>query len=91
MLAESLTFCSPSPNFSSPAALGSALSYVFEGSGENGGMHLTLEYPPPEMCASILQDVASLIIHHVKRQSNASKEDKRTMKFLVNNRFFSLD
>eukprot|EP00108_Taenia_solium_P012029 TsM_001224800 transcript=TsM_001224800 gene=TsM_001224800 len=83
MLAKCMTCCPPGTNLVNPAALGSALNYVVEGVGDNGSMHLTLEYPPPETCASLLQDVSSLIIHHVKRQSNATKEDKRTMKFLV--------
>lgn len=83
MLAKCMTCCPPGTNSVNPATLGSALSHVIEGVGDNGGMHLTLEYPPPETCASLLRDVSSLIIHHVKRQSNATKEDKRTMKFLV--------
>ncbi|EUB64910.1 Paired amphipathic helix protein Sin3a [Echinococcus granulosus] len=83
MLAKCMACCPPGTNSVSPATLGSALSHVIEGVGDNGGMHLTLEYPPPETCALLLQDVSSLIIHHVKRQSNTSKEDKRTMKFLV--------
>ncbi|VDL18018.1 unnamed protein product [Hymenolepis diminuta] len=66
----------------SPSTLGAMLNYVVEGTGENGSMHMTLEYPPPETCASLLQDVASLIIHHLKRQNN-SKEDKRSMKYFV--------
>lgn len=66
----------------SPSTLGAVLNYVVEGTGENGSMHMTLEYPPPETCASLLQDVASLIIHHLKRQ-NTSKEDKRSMKYFV--------
>uniref|UniRef100_A0A0R3TSE7 Sin3a_C domain-containing protein n=1 Tax=Rodentolepis nana TaxID=102285 RepID=A0A0R3TSE7_RODNA len=66
----------------SPSTLGAVLNYVVEGNGENGSMHMTLEYPPPETCASLLQDVASLIIHHLKRQ-NTSKEDKRSMKYFM--------
>ncbi len=83
MMAKCLTVCPSAASAVSPSVLGSALSRVIEGVGEDGGMHLTLEYPPPETCALLLEDVASLIIHHVKRQSNTSKEDKRTMKFLV--------
>lgn len=83
MINKCLVTCPSSAGTVSPSVLGSALSHVVEGLGDEGGMHLTLEYPPPETCAPLLEDVASLIIHHVKRQSNTSKEDKRTMKFLV--------
>ncbi|KAL7063042.1 hypothetical protein AAHC03_01798 [Spirometra sp. Aus1] len=83
LLSKCLTSCSSAYDSLHPGSLGSALSHVVEGIGDDGGMHLTLEYPPPNVCAALLEDVASLIIHHVKRQSNTSKEDKRAMKFLV--------
>ncbi|BHF57887.1 Paired amphipathic helix protein Sin3a [Sparganum proliferum] len=83
LLSKCLTSCSSAYDSLHPGSLGSALSHVVEGIGDDGGMHLTLEYPPPNVCAVLLEDVASLIIHHVKRQSNTSKEDKRAMKFLV--------
>ncbi|VDK87216.1 unnamed protein product [Dibothriocephalus latus] len=83
LLSKCLTSCSSAYDSLHPGSLGSALSHVVEGIGDDGGMHMTLEYPPPNVCASLLEDVASLIIHHVKRQSNTSKEDKRAMKFLV--------
>uniref|UniRef100_A0A0X3PJQ5 Histone deacetylase interacting domain-containing protein n=1 Tax=Schistocephalus solidus TaxID=70667 RepID=A0A0X3PJQ5_SCHSO len=83
LLSKCLISCSSAYDSLHPGSLGSALSHVVEGIGDDGGMHMTLEYPPPSVCASLLEDVASLIIHHVKRQSNTSKEDKRAMKFLV--------
>ncbi|CAL8109151.1 unnamed protein product [Calicophoron daubneyi] len=63
--------------------IGSALINVNEGYKESDAPHLSLVYPPPNVRAILLEDAASLIIHHVKRQSNTSKEDKRTMKFLI--------
>ncbi|KAM7541323.1 hypothetical protein Aperf_G00000023147 [Anoplocephala perfoliata] len=83
MLEKGLSLVSAPLRPVSPSLLGATLNYVIEGTGENGSMHMTLEYPPPEACASLLQDVASLIIHHVKRQQNTNKEDKRTMKFFM--------
>ncbi|TGZ73185.1 hypothetical protein CRM22_001663 [Opisthorchis felineus] len=66
-----------------PGTFGSALINVNEGYKENGAPHLALVYPPPPTRNLLLEDAASLIIHHVKRQSNTSKEDKRTMKYLM--------
>ncbi|GAA56196.1 paired amphipathic helix protein Sin3a [Clonorchis sinensis] len=66
-----------------PGTFGSALINVNEGYKENGAPHLALVYPPPATRNLLLEDAASLIIHHVKRQSNTSKEDKRTMKYLM--------
>lgn len=70
-------------DFNSPGTIGSALINVNEGFKEPGTPHLALVYPPTVVRTALLEDAASLIIHHVKRQSNTSKEDKRTMKFLV--------
>ncbi|TPP64857.1 Paired amphipathic helix protein Sin3a [Fasciola gigantica] len=70
-------------DFNSPGTIGSALINVNEGYKEPGTPHLALVYPPTVVRNTLLEDAASLIIHHVKRQSNTSKEDKRTMKFLV--------
>ncbi|CAH8605591.1 unnamed protein product [Dicrocoelium dendriticum] len=66
-----------------PGTFGSALINVNEGYKEHGAPHLALVYPPPQIRNALLEDAASLIIHHVKRQSNTNKEDKRTMKFLM--------
>ncbi|CAH8841345.1 unnamed protein product [Trichobilharzia szidati] len=72
-----------SRDISNPGSIGSALANVLEGNNEDESAHLTLVYPPPDIRNSLLEDAASLIIHHVKRQSNASKNDKRSMKCLV--------
>ncbi|KAH8859954.1 Paired amphipathic helix protein Sin3a [Schistosoma japonicum] len=72
-----------SRDISNPGTMGSALANVLEGNNEDESAHLTLVYPPPDVRNALLEDAASLIIHHVKRQSNASKNDKRSMKCLV--------
>ncbi|KAA3680626.1 paired amphipathic helix protein Sin3a [Paragonimus westermani] len=66
-----------------PGTFGSALINVNEGYRDPGAPHLSLVYPSPAVRNLLLEDAASLIIHHVKRQTNTSKEDKRTMKFLM--------
>ncbi|KAF5398402.1 Histone deacetylase interacting [Paragonimus heterotremus] len=66
-----------------PGTFGSALINVNEGYRDPGAPHLSLVYPSPAVRNLLLEDAASLIIHHVKRQTNTSKEDKRTMKFLI--------
>ncbi|VDP83047.1 unnamed protein product [Echinostoma caproni] len=85
MISASLTqYClTTRTDLTSPGTIGSALINVNEGYKEPGSPHLALVYPPPVVRNALLEDAASLIIHHVKRQSNTSKEDKRTMKFLV--------
>ncbi|CAH8504210.1 unnamed protein product [Heterobilharzia americana] len=70
-------------DISNPGTIGSALTNVLEGNNEDESAHLTLVYPPSDVRNTLLEDAASLIIHHVKRQSNASKNDKRAMKCLV--------
>ncbi|XP_018650355.1 putative sin3b [Schistosoma mansoni] len=72
-----------SRDISNPGTMGSALANVLEGNNEDESAHLTLVYPPPDVRNTLLEDAASLIIHHVKRQSNASKNDKRSMKCLI--------
>lgn len=54
-----------------------------EGGGDlpagGGGPHMSLAYPD----RSVLDDAASLIIHHVKRQTGINKEDKQKIKQLL--------
>ncbi|XP_067327362.1 paired amphipathic helix protein Sin3a isoform X2 [Anolis sagrei] len=48
-------------------------------SEDNGGPHLSLAYEDKQ----ILDDAASLIIHHVKRQTGIQKEDKYKIKQIM--------
>ncbi|KAG7283746.1 hypothetical protein CRUP_034370 [Coryphaenoides rupestris] len=48
-------------------------------SEDTGGPHLTLPYEDGQ----ILEDAASLIIHHVKRQAGIQKEDKYKIKQII--------
>ncbi|OCT87071.1 hypothetical protein XELAEV_18020764mg [Xenopus laevis] len=50
-----------------------------DNSGISSGPHLTLTYDDKQ----ILDDAASLIIHHVKRQTGIQKEDKYKIKQIV--------
>ncbi|KAE8617316.1 hypothetical protein XENTR_v10009034 [Xenopus tropicalis] len=50
-----------------------------DNSGISSGPHLTLTYDDKQ----ILEDAASLIIHHVKRQTGIQKEDKYKIKQIV--------
>lgn len=84
MIAASLNCQNIIPrDLNDPGTIGSALANVLEGNNDGEGPHLILLYPPPDVRQALMEDAASLIIHHVKRQSNASKDDKRSMKCLV--------
>lgn len=49
-------------------------------SGSNGGPHLKLAYKSRQ---KVLEDAADLLIHHAKRQTGITKEDKRRIKTLL--------
>ncbi|KAL3310103.1 Paired amphipathic helix protein Sin3b, partial [Cichlidogyrus casuarinus] len=63
--------------------IGSTNFHAIEGTGRDGGPHLTLQFPECNCFSSLMEDATSLIIYHVKRQSNTTKEDKRSMKLLM--------
>lgn len=46
----------------------------------NGAPHLKLAY---KSCRKVLEDAADLLIHHAKRQTGITKEDKRRIKTLL--------
>lgn len=50
------------------------------GGGNGGGPHLKLAYKSRQ---KVLEDAADLLIHHAKRQTGITKEDKRRIKTLL--------
>uniref|UniRef100_A0AAV2L2D7 Paired amphipathic helix protein Sin3a n=1 Tax=Knipowitschia caucasica TaxID=637954 RepID=A0AAV2L2D7_KNICA len=50
-----------------------------ENSSPPSGPHMTLSYEDPQ----ILEDAASLILHHVRRQTSINKEDKYKIKQVI--------
>lgn len=51
--------------------------------GDQRGPHLALGYPSSPGNSKFLDDACDLLLHHVRRQSSISNEDKRKIKRIL--------